>query len=680
CLSTGLHAHIMPFSSMSHLQTDQTLCPQTKDGTGLFPGFYIMTQFNIAELTRRGTVKKVPGMTSQHIAYKIGPEFNFRIKTRSAFPMGLPEEFAFSGTYRMSGSTLNKSWNLWQMQDLNGNEQLAVRLNGEALSVEFSYRTQENKLKTALFPYQTLLFNSQWHKILLLVKKGSVSLITDCTVTDSQQLAPRGQVNLDGFTHIGKIKNNSAIAVPFELQSMLIHCDLNIPQRGTCGDLPARRERAGAGPPGPPGVPGIDGIDGERGDTGEDGSAGPDGDPGKPGSAGLPGSPGADCSNACPSGAHCQGHKGVKGEGEEGYQGAPGEVGAQGPTGSQGIRGATGMIGTKGETHQSVSFFQGLPGVDGREGIPDMPGAKGATGKPGTLGEVGLQGLPVSLTVEKKKCIRYMNFHNDCEESNQGDPGNRGPEGARGQPGIEAPSGSPGPRGMQGNRGAQSMKSNQGDPGNRGPEGARGQPGIEGPPGSPGPRGMQGNRGAPGPRGTQGPAVSGDRSHSLAHLVFAISEQLAQLAASLRRPESGAVGLPGRPGPPGSPGPPGDSGFPGHAGARGLPGLKGPLGLLGLKGPKGEMGDRGGRGPTVRGPKGMPGPPGLPGEPGKPGYGQDGRDGERGPPGAPGQPGVPGPPGSAGPPGYCDPSACNLSAGAAHQSLKDSSMKGPGGN
>lgn len=65
------------------------------------------------------------------------------------------------------------------------------------------------------------------------------------------------------------------------------------------------------------------------------------------------------------------------------------------------------------------------------------------------------------------------------------------------------------------------------------------------------------------------------------------TEQLAQLAASLRRPESGAVGLPGRPGPPGPPGSPGDSGFPGQAGARGLPGLKGPTGTMGLKGPKG---------------------------------------------------------------------------------------------
>ncbi len=142
--------------------------------------------------------------------------------------MGLPEEFAFSATYRMSGNTQSKSWNLWQIQDLNGNKQLAVRLNGEALSVELSYRTQENRQMTALFPSQTLLFNSQWHKIVLLVKKGSVSLITDCTATDSQQLAPRGQVNLDGFTHIGKLKDNSAIAVPVNCSFLSIFTHLQV--------------------------------------------------------------------------------------------------------------------------------------------------------------------------------------------------------------------------------------------------------------------------------------------------------------------------------------------------------------------------------------------------------------------------------------------------------------------
>ena len=145
--------------------------------------------------------------------------------------------------------------------------------------------------------------------------------------------------------------------------------------------------------------------------------------------------------------------------------------------------------------------------------------------------------------------------------------------------------------------------------------------------------------------------VSGGSSDSLLSFCRAPTEQLAQLAASLRRPESGVAGLPGKPGPPGPPGTPGDNGFPGQSGARGLPGLKGPPGHLGKKGAKGneragrwcerttpqikqwhvclfiahkclhymmcvtgEMGDKGSRGPTVRGPKGQQGPPGLPGE------------------------------------------------------------------
>lgn len=77
--------------------------------------------------------------------------------------------------------------------------------------------------------------------------------------------------------------------------------------------------------------------------------------------------------------------------------------------------------------------------------------------------------------------------------------------------------------------------------------------------------------------------------HSLLNSVFLfIAEQLAQLAASLKRPEFGAPGLPGRPGPPGAPGPAGENGFPGQLGPRGLPGLKGPPGEIGRKGPKGK--------------------------------------------------------------------------------------------
>lgn len=71
--------------------------------------------------------------------------------------------------------------------------------------------------------------------------------------------------------------------------------------------------------------------------------------------------------------------------------------------------------------------------------------------------------------------------------------------------------------------------------------------------------------------------------------VYCLAEHFAEMAASLKRPDVGASGLPGRPGPPGPPGPPGENGFPGQMGIRGLPGIKGPPGALGLRGPKGKV-------------------------------------------------------------------------------------------
>lgn len=65
------------------------------------------------------------------------------------------------------------------------------------------------------------------------------------------------------------------------------------------------------------------------------------------------------------------------------------------------------------------------------------------------------------------------------------------------------------------------------------------------------------------------------------------SEQIAQLAANLRKPL--APGMTGRPGPAGPPGPPGSTGTVGHPGPRGPPGYRGPTGELGDPGPRGKL-------------------------------------------------------------------------------------------
>lgn len=69
-------------------------------------------------------------------------------------------------------------------------------------------------------------------------------------------------------------------------------------------------------------------------------------------------------------------------------------------------------------------------------------------------------------------------------------------------------------------------------------------------------------------------------------LLHVLADQIAQLAANLRRPL--APGMVGRPGPAGSPGQQGVPGRVGHPGSRGPPGYRGPPGDLGHPGPRGK--------------------------------------------------------------------------------------------
>lgn len=138
---------------------------------------------------------------------------------RSAYPLGLPEEFVFVAVMRMTASTLNKNWNIWQMQDVNGNEQLAVRLNRQSKSLDFTFPALEAGRQDVTFGPVASLFNDQWHKVLLEVSRGSVTLFVDCAMIESQTIPARQKVSLDGFTLIGKLKNNPVMATPVRLQA-----------------------------------------------------------------------------------------------------------------------------------------------------------------------------------------------------------------------------------------------------------------------------------------------------------------------------------------------------------------------------------------------------------------------------------------------------------------------------
>ena len=80
--------------------------------------------------------------------------------------------------------------------------------------------------------------------------------------------------------------------------------------------------------------------------------------------------------------------------------------------------------------------------------------------------------------------------------------------------------------------------------------------------------------------------MSGPRSNLILFFFINLSDQIAQLAANLRRPL--APGVVGRPGPAGPPGQTGEAGSIGHPGSRGQPGYRGLPGDLGDPGPRGE--------------------------------------------------------------------------------------------
>lgn len=118
----------------------------------------------------------------------------------------------------MTGATLQKYWTIWQIQDSSGKEQVGVNLNGQVKSVEFSYKGADGKHRTASFLHLPFLFDSQWHKLMIIVEANSVTLFIDCIKIESLNIKPKGKINTDGFAVLGKLKNNPQISVPVSLK------------------------------------------------------------------------------------------------------------------------------------------------------------------------------------------------------------------------------------------------------------------------------------------------------------------------------------------------------------------------------------------------------------------------------------------------------------------------------
>ena len=70
---------------------------------------------------------------------------------RSMFPNGLPGQFSFLSTFRMSSKARRDNWNLLSVNDRRGDPQFGVRLNGIDKNVELFYKDYKDDIVSVVF-------------------------------------------------------------------------------------------------------------------------------------------------------------------------------------------------------------------------------------------------------------------------------------------------------------------------------------------------------------------------------------------------------------------------------------------------------------------------------------------------------------------------------------------------
>uniref|UniRef100_A0A3B3XJL4 Thrombospondin-like N-terminal domain-containing protein n=1 Tax=Poecilia mexicana TaxID=48701 RepID=A0A3B3XJL4_9TELE len=603
------------------------------------PSFDLLENFHVPE--SKG-VKRVNGSEAEAVAYRINPSIHLQKTLSDVYPDGLPTEYSIITTFKVTNDTAQTSWNLWQVSDPEGREQVGLRFQPDGRSLDFFYTGPQGTQMVRTFQGLQKLFNREWHKLALSVKGSQVRLLIDCKEIREESIDEPRPVIRQGYTSIVKraARDRSASV---DLQQMQVSCD---PEQaysesccelsGVCGGYAEIGLTAGRatckcmhgqpglqGSPGPKGHRGLPGKPGDQGRLGNWGIRGNTGDYGNIGETGPKGEQGI------------KGEKGMRGPwGQRGERGPQGLKGLKGAAGFKGIRGLPGDIGEAGKAGEvGIIGDPGLPGRDGDPGIEAYQGPQGLSGKPGRSGGKGLRGY-------------------------------KGSAGKPGRPGFIGPPGPTGHVGVPGKPGIKvkhplTIGERVGDRGEPGAQGGRGKRGPAGLPGRSGPVGGKGIRGEGGPDGFQGlpgpPGPTLPAEHVIEVCKKVVLEQMSTFANSVKRtcaavcPLYGDVpmGAPGPPGQKGPTGPPGDPGTDGVAGETGLPGFYGEGGEPGRQGESEHF--------CSAKRTFLPQFTGQRGRPGRAFNGQPGKPGERG---HAGRPGLRGHPGLRGPPGVCVTSGC----------------------
>ncbi len=120
------------------------------------------------------------------------------------YPDGLPSDYSVIATFKVPRVTAKTSWNLWQVSDPEGREQVGLRFQGDTKTLDFFYTSPRGTQMLRTFQRVEKLFDGEWHKLALSVKGEQVKLLVDCDEVSVESLDEPRPVIRQGFTSIVK--------------------------------------------------------------------------------------------------------------------------------------------------------------------------------------------------------------------------------------------------------------------------------------------------------------------------------------------------------------------------------------------------------------------------------------------------------------------------------------------
>lgn len=135
---------------------------------------------------------------------KCARSFVSSLSHSDVYPDGLPSDFSLSATFKVTEDTAGKSWDLWQVSDPEGREQVGLRFHGDTRSLDFFYTTPHTRKMVRTFNGVERLFDGEWHKIALSVKGDQAKLLIDCQEVKVESVDKLRPVVLRGYTSIVK--------------------------------------------------------------------------------------------------------------------------------------------------------------------------------------------------------------------------------------------------------------------------------------------------------------------------------------------------------------------------------------------------------------------------------------------------------------------------------------------